>query len=226
MSLKESETSASQRKQLKSRPSKGDKKQKRKGSNGSKKKKTQQIAVENEEEKLRQQHSQELTRVFEEADPAFREIRQRLAAMNLERTLPKERKKKKQPKPAVPVDPVRNPPEDGIGGKAGKTFFIIQVGEIANLYKTTKPSAMRSSSSNMRREDIMVDLHGLTKEEALQKLNEDLPGWVDTAMKGEHPWVIPVKIVVGGGNQILAEAVEDWIRNKDSVSNAPKNLYE
>ena len=112
----------------------------------------------------------------------------------------------------------------GIGGKAGKTQFVIQVGEVANLYKTTKPSA-RSSSSKTRRDDIMIDLHGL-KEEALQKLNESLPGWVDTAMKGEHPWVIPVKIVVGGGNQILADAVEDWIRTKDSVSNAPKNLYE
>ena len=85
---------------------------------------------------------------------------------------------------------------------------------------------MRGRSSNQARQnDIMIDLHGLTKDEALNKLDNNLPKWVDTAMKGEHPFVIPLKIVCGGGNQILSEAVESWIKQNDQVSNAPKNLY-
>ena len=70
---------------------------------------------------------------------------------------------------------------------------------------------------------VTIDLHGLTKDEALSKLDECLPKWVDIAMKGEHLWVIPVNIVCGGGNQILSEAVEAWIRQNTKVSNAPKS---
>jgi hypothetical protein len=45
---------------------------------------------------------------------------------------------------------------------------------------------------------------------------------MDAAMKGEYPWVIPAVIVCGGGNQILSETVEAWIREKKNVANAPK----
>ena len=94
---------------------------------------------------------------------------------------------------------------------------------MANLYKTAKPSAARKQSSgHISRE---VDLHGCTKEEALAKLDECLPEWVDAAMKGEYPWVIAVRVVCGGGSQTLAETVEGWIRQSPNVSNAPKNLY-
>jgi len=44
------------------------------------------------------------------------------------------------------------------------------------------------------------------------------------AMKGKYPWVIPVKVVCGGGSQ-LSEAVENWIKRNDHVANAPKNIY-
>ena len=71
----------------------------------------------------------------------------------------------------------------------------------------------------------MIDLHGLTKEESLNKLNECLPSWIEIAIKRSYPWVISVKIVCGGGSQILAEAVENWIKQDDRVSNASKNLY-
>ena len=112
--------------------------------------------------------------------------------------------------------------DDQLGGKAGKTQFIIQVGEVSNLYKTTKSS---SAGRGRRQDDIMIDLHGLTAEEAVYKLEKHLPTWIETAMKGTYPFVIPVKIVCGGGSQILAEVVENWIKQNDNVANAPKNMY-
>lgn len=207
----------------KTQASKG--KKKKKTGAKSKKKKPTQIKVPEDEAKIHKKiWMDSISRVFAEADPAFRDIRQRLNAMGLQRTLPKQRKKQAKPEPAIKR--VDNPLIEGIGGKAGKSYFIIQVGEVSNLYKTTKPSAMRGQSSNQARcNDIMIDLHGLTKDEALTKLDKNLPKWVDTAMKGEHPFVIPLKIVCGGGNQILSEAVESWIKQNDQVSNAPKNLY-
>ena len=90
------------------------------------------------------------------------------------------------------------------------------MGEVPNLYKTTKPAAMRRRSSNQTRcdDNIMIDLHGLTKEDVL-----------NIAMKGSYPWVIPVKIVRGGGSQMLVKTVENWIKQNENVLNAPKNLY-
>eukprot|EP00956_Cyclotella_meneghiniana_P029445 scaffold71234_cov82-Cyclotella_meneghiniana.AAC.2 len=57
------------------------------------------------------------------------------------------------------------------------------------------------------------NLHGLTSDEAIDRLNKALIGWVDTAMKGEYPGVIPVDVVCGGGNQILSETVKTWIKS-------------
>jgi len=93
---------------------------------------------------------------------------------------------------------------------------------VSNLYKTTKPS---SASRGRRQDDVMIDLHGLTAEEAVYRLDKSLPDWIETAMKGTYPFVIPVKIVCGGGSQILAEVVENWIKQNDNVANAPKNMY-
>jgi hypothetical protein len=69
----------------------------------------------------------------------------------------------------------------------------------------------------------VLDLHGLTREEALVKLEESLKVWVDTALKGSYPFVIPAMIVCGGGNQILSEIVQKWIKSKNNICNAPKN---
>ena len=49
--------------------------------------------------------------------------------------------------------------------------------------------------------------------------------WVNTAMNGNYPWVIQVKIICGGGYQILSETVDAWIREKKNVSNAPKSCH-
>ena len=205
-----------QSKQQSSPKGKNSKKKKHKKS---KKKRPVQIAP---PEDLKGEHSKLLGKIHEEAESQFKEIRQRLNVMNLERTKPKQRT---SPSKAKPVEVVDNPlGDDGqLGGKAGKTQFIIQVGEVSTLYKTTKASS--AGRGSRRQDDIMMDLHGLTAEEAVCRLDKYLPGWIETAMKGIYPFVIPVKIVCGGGSQVLAEVVENWIKQNDNVANAPRNMY-
>jgi len=198
------------------------KKKKNKKHKKSKKKRAQPIVIQKTEVELRGEHSKLLGKVYEEAEPTFKEIRQRLNAMNLERTKPKQRTSPSKATKSVEV--VDNPLDDDqlLGGKAGKTQFIIQVGEVSNLYKTTKSSSI---GRGRRQDDTLIDLHGLTAEEAVYRLDKHLPSWIETAMKGIYPFVIPVKIVCGGGSQILAEVVENWIKQNDNVANAPKNMY-
>ena len=181
---------------------------------------------EDQEEKCKKIWMDTMASVFVEAEPIFKDIRKKLNEMNLKCI----KKKTRSPRaiqtkhvPAV-VQPVNNPPEDGIKGKAGKTQFIVNVGETSNLYNksTTKPT---SAGSGRRQDDIMIDLHGFTSKEALSKLDESLPSWIETAMKGTYPFVIPVKIVCGGGSQTLAEVVEKWIKQNDNVANAPKKPF-
>mmetsp|Transcript_43849 Transcript_43849/g.92216 ORF Transcript_43849/g.92216 Transcript_43849/m.92216 type:complete len:547 (+) Transcript_43849:199-1839(+) len=163
-------------------------------------------------------HSKNLSRVFDEVQPILKSIRQRINSLNIERTLPKQKKQCKKTSKAA-VAPVWNPSTAGIGGKAGKSHFLVHVGDTCNLYKTTK----RSATSSRKQKPIVTDLHGLNKEEALSKLDSMLPRWKETAMLGEYPFVIPVNIVCGGGNQILSEAVENWVRQNENIANAPKS---
>jgi len=201
---------------------KGKNKKKNKKHKKSKKKRTQPLVIQKTEVELKVEHSKLLGKVYEEAEPTFKEIRQRLNVLNLERTKPKQ-KKVQTKKAESAVEVVDNPLDDGqLGGKASKTQFIIQVGEVSNLYKTTKHS---SGGRGRRQEDTLIDLHGLTAKEAVYRLDKSLPTWIETAMKGTYPFVIPVKIVCGGGSQILAEVVENWIKQNDNVANAPKNMY-
>ena len=196
------------------------KKKNKKHKKSKKKRVVQPLVIQKTEAELRGEHSKLLGKVYEEAESTFKEIRQRLNALNLERTKPKQRTSPS--KATKPVEVVDNPLSGQLGGKAGKTQFIIQVGEVSNLYKTTKSS---SAGCGRRHDDIMIDLHGLTAEEAEYRLDKHLPDWIETAMKGTYPFVIPVKIVCGGGSQILAEVVENWIKQNDHVANAPKNMY-
>lgn len=173
-----------------------------------------------EDEKLRRYHSKALSRVFDEAETThFKNIRQRLNGLKMERTKPKV---KKACLKIVPLESSISLPPDELGeDKALKTEFIVHIGEVQNLYKSTKPSKRRNLT---RRDNITLDLHGMTKDVALKTLDEQLPKWVDVAMHGEHPWVIPVVIICGKGSQTLSEAVEGWIKSNDKVANAPKNL--
>ena len=80
-----------------------------------------------------------MSRVYVEAEYFFKKKREKLNAMNLLRTMPKERIKK-TPKSTAVSKLINNPPIDGLQGKAGKSHFLIRVGDAENLYKTTKPS--------------------------------------------------------------------------------------
>ena len=109
-----------------------------------------------------------------------------------------------------------------VAGKAGKSYVLVQVGEVTNLCKTSKSSA--SQNRQPTRKVIILDLHGLTKVDALARLDASLPR-VDIAMKGEYPCVIPVNIICGEGKQILAEAVTRWIQKNIQVANETKRIY-
>ena len=172
-----------------------------------------------EQIRLKLIHSRQLTCVFDEASPKFEEIRQKLNTLNLVCTPPKiKMTRKKLPVGSTTLPFVDNPCSDSIGGKAGVPFYSVHVGEADNLYKVTKPLRSRGPA-------LSIDLHGLTRDEAMKELGEVLPKWVDVAQRGEYPWVIPAVIICGGGNQILSEAVDQWIKSNENVAKAPKNKF-
>ena len=161
-------------------------------------------------------------RVLAEARPLFKKKREKLNELNLERTKPKQKKVIKPNHVHVVDEQVENPCDTE--GKAGKTHFNIRVGEVSNLYKTTKTSITSKKAWGVVN-STTIDLHGCTKSEALHKLNSSLPHWVDTAMKGDYPFVLPVTIICGAGSQILAEVVEKWVKSNGKVANVPKKLH-
>lgn len=167
-------------------------------------------------------HSTILSKLHEEVQAQLKEIRIRLNALDLERQPPKQKRKSKREKKVKADEECQiSLPKCGVGGKAGKPYFIVQVGEVQNLYKTTKPSLKRYSLHSA--DSTTLDLHGCSREEAAAKLDSSLATWIDTAMMGGYPWVIPAKIICGCGNQILSETVEKWIRERAQVANARKN---
>ena len=186
-----------------------------------KKKKKQPIVIEKSEEDLREEHSQLLGKIHEEAELVrFKDIRQRLNNLLLERSKPKPKSIKKRCKSSSldppPLELMSSSSSEGLGGKAGKTHYNVLVGDICNLYKT------RKGSSSIQRQQRHLDLHGMRQEQALDALDKNLSTWYNTAMSGSYPFVVPVEIVCGGGAQILSEVVEQWIKQNDNVANSPK----
>jgi hypothetical protein len=163
-------------------------------------------------------HSRALSKLFEEAEPKFRVIRKQLNNLVLERSLPKERSFNRVVVPIIEQHQLHYPHTDELCGKAGKSSYVIQVGEVNNLYKSMKKSQAQLPKFQS------IDLHGYTQMEALEKLEESLPQWEKYAMEGGYPFVAPVVIVCGNGNQILSEMVSQWIK-ENNVSNAPKNMF-
>lgn len=169
---------------------------------------------------LREAHSRSFEPVINELRPRLQPIRRKLDSLTLERTRPKVRR-------GTILDSNdkennRNFSCTNEASSAGKTLFPIVVGEQSNLYKSFK-SSHRSNSQRFK--TISLDLHGLSKDEAEQALKKSLPNWINLAMNGGDPWVIPVDIVCGGGNQILREVVDTWIKRENQVGNRPKNYY-
>jgi DNA-nicking Smr family endonuclease len=170
-----------------------------------------------QEEQDRRHHSRKLSLLFEEAEPRFKEIRQKLADLSIE-CQPKAKSRPQRVMPSL-VKPIDNPCTVGQGGKAGVPFYVVHVGETDNLYKTRHVSAFGNKTN------LSIDLHGYTREQALQELDTKLPEWVNTAQRGQYPFVIPVTIICGCGSQILSEAVDEWIKSNDNVANAPKKKF-
>lgn len=175
-------------------------------------------------EEYKARHSKVLSKLHEECQSQLKDIRMRLNALDLERQPPKQKQKKKRKNKSEVgcIDFQVLPTNPGLGGKAGKPYFPVQVGEVQNLYKTTKPTILssRSSSSNTP----VLDLHGCTREEALVKLDDSLKVWIGVAQRGNYPFVMSAEIVCGCGNQILSETVQEWIKTSRNVCNTPKNL--
>jgi DNA-nicking Smr family endonuclease len=170
-----------------------------------------------QEEQDRRNHSRKLSQLFEEAEPRFKEIRQKLADLSIECQPKGKSRSQKRIQPSR-VQPIDNPCTVGQGGKAGVPFYVVHVGETDNLYKTRHTHIGRKNS-------LSIDLHGYTRAQAIEELDTKLPEWVNTAQRGQYPFVVPVTIICGGGNQILSEAVDDWIKSKDNVANAPKKKF-
>jgi len=162
-------------------------------------------------------HSKQLCKIYDEARPQFKQIRHRLNNLMLERQA-KSKPNSVNMRKNGPLSSsmVANPFDEGIGGKAGNSHYMIHVGEVQNLYKSSKVS--KNSQSAL----LTLDLHGCTRQDALIKLDESLVVWIDAAMQGSYPFVQPVMIVCGCGSQILSETVHTWIRSNNKVSNAPK----
>jgi DNA-nicking Smr family endonuclease len=156
-------------------------------------------------------HSTLLTLVFEEATELFQTRRQRLNELSLKKCKPKQKYATLKPKTSA-SEPGSHCCLPETGGKAGKSVFPVVVGHQEYLYKSSK------HKRHVQNSPFAIDLHGCTREEALIKLNNSLPFWINEAMK-ESPWIVGVNIIAGGGNQIVAESVEHWIREKRNVAN-------
>eukprot|EP00985_Skeletonema_marinoi_P024498 scaffold17067_cov137-Skeletonema_marinoi.AAC.2 len=170
----------------------------------------------------KQAHSKAMNGVLEEMQPKLDSIRKQITSLSLHRTPPKKKKLYSNSKASVEKENLRNNMSfvEHSAAKAGKTAYPVLVsGEVSNIFKTSKQRRKKLSS---RSDKIILDLHGMTKQHALELLEKSLPTWIDQAMKGDHPYVLPVDIICGGGSQLLSEVVANWIRNKPQVANRPK----
>jgi DNA-nicking Smr family endonuclease len=148
----------------------------------------------------RLEHSNRLCLIFEE------ERRQHLNDLAIKKSAPKQKSSCKVKKQVDESEVVYH--NTSCESKAGKTFFPVLIGHEEYLYKSSKASKLSQVSP------LSLDLHGCTRDEALFKLSSSLPDWLDAAVK-EHPYTLPVNIIAGGGSQIVADAVQHWIRESN-----------
>jgi len=164
-------------------------------------------------EQYKQEHSRAMNRAFEALGPVLKKRRNQLNELSLQKSAPKLKhhipKRSNVPQAASQCLML----DECHIKKAGQVAYPILVGEVSNLYKTSKLLHMHLTT---------IDLHGCSKNEALEKLDNILPLWVDTVMRGSKPWVMRVDIICGRGTQILADAVKRWIRVNRHVANSPK----
>jgi hypothetical protein len=171
------------------------------------------------EKEVKEAHSMLLSKVLEEAEPTLKLLRRKLNELVLDCQGPKKRHSSSKKKDVSESTSVSNPNIFGLGGKAGKSSYDINVGQVENLYISSKRNSIHNRLSVSTARSI-IDLHGCNRVEAIARLDNILIEWIDVAMKGEYPWVIPATVICGGGSQILSEVVETWIKEKKNVANA------
>ena len=117
----------------------GSKKKKGGGKSKTKRSGNCTFATNTTQEDYRVDHSKRLSLIFEEAEPAFKETRQRLSNMSLKKTLPKDRSVSKND---TEDKTETNPSLDGVGSKAGKVVIPLLAGHAQQLYllRWVKPS--------------------------------------------------------------------------------------
>lgn len=181
------------------------------GTNSKKQNKSRYVDYSFNDNTDRLDHSRKLTLVFEEAYELFSQQRQRLNELVLEKPKPKEKSTGGREKTITSQHSNHNGLVE-IQSKAGNPVYRVIVGSEEFLYKSTK-----KSRHDEHTKPLIIDLHGSTKEGALEKLNIELPKWIGKAME-EHPWTVRVDIVTGCGCQVLADVVEQWIHEKKTVA--------
>ncbi|KAL3789542.1 hypothetical protein HJC23_001350 [Cyclotella cryptica] len=160
-------------------------------------------------------HSKMLTAILEEAEPIFKERRRRLNEMAIKNCTPKARRNQKMTvSNDIPGLSFSHGRESR--GKAGKSVYPVLIGDRDHLFSS------RKKSFHFGKPIQIIDLHGYSCQEAIQMLDNYLPKLLEYAMVS-IPWVIPVDIVCGCGNQVLSEIVEQWIKRTCGVANRPKS---
>ena len=132
---------------------------------------------------LRQLHSKAMEPTFDEMRPILKNIRDKLTALTLKKTAPKERNKVVgKGKENELSSSITNLSliDDTSCGKAGKTVYPILVGETTNLFKTRQLRLSKISTVTT------LDLHGCSRYKAIGLLRKSLVEWVDKAMKGYY----------------------------------------
>jgi DNA-nicking Smr family endonuclease len=159
-----------------------------------------------------EQHSIKFTKVLEEAEPIFKENRHKLNVGALQRSPPK--KRTAEPKQMF-SDLVTAISGLELETNDVKTKYPVLIGDPSKHHCSRKKGTGKPVTE--------IDLHGLSRAEALELLDSLLPKLVEKAMVDE-PWVIPVNIVCGRGKQVLSEAVKEWIEKNYQVGNRPKSF--
>eukprot|EP00956_Cyclotella_meneghiniana_P007213 scaffold9865_cov58-Cyclotella_meneghiniana.AAC.4 len=109
------------------------------------------IALDESDDKFKKAHSIELSKIFEEAETIFKAIRQKLNNLSLERTEPKTKlSSADRSKETYAISDDHNPNYMEQGGKAGKSSYTINVGQVENLYKSSKRKYFPTKCLNQR----------------------------------------------------------------------------
>ena len=175
----------------------------------------------NDEETLREVHSKAMEPVLNELRPLLKIRRNKIASHYIQNSPSKKKKSSTKVAAKATKNDAHLAPmslNNHLGGKAGKSVYKVVVGETTNLYKTSKFKSLSSERI------ITLDLHGCSRYKAMGMLRKSLQEWVDIAMNGEYPFLIPCDIICGGGNQILSEIVAQFIRDSPQVANRRKGV--